>query len=366
MRRIDAGFAAALLLLAAGPAAAQWRPQQSNTTADLRGLSVVSPQVVWASGTGGTFARTTDGGVSWQPSTVSSASQLDFRDVEAFDANTAYLLSAGKGQLSRIYKTTDGGAHWIMQFIARQPEAFFDAMAFWDRDHGIAVSDPVGGHFVIVVTENGGRTWTEVPATSTPPAAAGEGAFAASGTCIAVQGTNRVWFVTGGAVARVFRSEDRGRTWSVSAAPIASGVESAGIFSIAFGAAAQGVIVGGDYRKPNDAVDNIAVTSDAGRTWRLSSGRRPSGYRSGAVFVGVMTILAVGTSGSDVSTDGGVSWTPVDRENNNSVGARDGVAWAVGPHGRIAKLFSLPDGRKLAETVQGAQGEALVKGAAVR
>jgi photosystem II stability/assembly factor-like uncharacterized protein len=347
MRRSDIVTAALLLLLACGQAAAQWRPQQSQTAADFRGLSVVSPWVVWASGTRGTYARTTDGGATWQAGTVSGAAQLDFRDVEAFDANTAYLLSIGKDQQSRIYKTTDGGAHWTLQFTNRYPEAFFDAMAFWDRDHGIAISDPVNGRFVMIATENGGQTWSDVPATNLPPALAGEGAFAASGTCLVAQGQANAWFVTGGAVARVFRSTDRGRTWTVTKAPISSGVESAGIFSIAFGNAMQGVIVGGDYRKPQEAGDNVAVTADGGRTWKLSGGRRPAGYRSGAAFVAPLTLIAVGTSGSDVSSDGGASWTPLDGENYNSVAARDGVAWAVGPQGRIAKLDTLPGGRKL-------------------
>jgi len=347
MRRSDIAPAALLLLLACGSAAAQWRPQQSRITADFRGLSVVSPWVVWASGTKGTYARTTDGGATWQSGTVSGAAQLDFRDVEAFDANTAYLLSIGKDQQSRIYKTTDGGAHWTLQFTNRYPEAFFDAMAFWDRDHGIAISDPVNGRFVMIVTENGGQTWADVPATNIPPALNGESEFAASGTCLAVQGQANVWFVTGGATARVFRSTDRGRTWSVTKAPIASGVESAGIFSIAFIDANRGVIVGGDYRKPNDAGDNVAVTADGGRNWKLSAGRQPAGFRSGAVFVAPLTIIAVGTSGSDVSTDGGTSWTPLDSENYNSVATRNGVVWAVGPQGRIAKLDTLPGGRKL-------------------
>ncbi|MFL6213098.1 MAG: WD40/YVTN/BNR-like repeat-containing protein [Blastocatellia bacterium] len=347
MKRWTVVMAGVLMLLAHGTAAAQWRAQQSRTAADLRGLSVVSPWVIWASGTRGTYLRTTDGGATWQAGTVPGAEELDFRDVEAFDANTAYLLSVGKDRQSRIYKTTDGGAHWTLQFTNRLPEAFFDAMAFWDRDHGIAMSDPVNGRFVMVTTDNGGRTWADVPATNIPAAMPGEGGFAASGTCIAAQGQANAWFVTGGAVARVFRSNDRGRTWTVAAAPITSGAESSGVFSIAFTDATRGVIVGGDYRKPNEAGDNVATTSDGGQTWKLSAGQRPAGYRSGAAFVAPLTLIAVGTSGSDVSTDGGASWTRLDGENYNSVAARKGVVWAVGPQGRVAKLDTLPGGRKL-------------------
>ena len=347
MKRWTIAVAGALLLLCNGSAAAQWRVQQGNTTADLRGLSVVTPWIVWASGTRGTYLRTTDGGATWQAGAVPGAAELDFRDVEAFDANTAYLLSIGKDQQSRIYKTTDGGAHWTLQFTSRLPEAFFDAMAFWDRDHGVAMSDPVNGRFVMVATDNGGRTWTDVPSTNIPAALAGEGGFAASGTCIAAQGQSNAWFVTGGAAARVFRSNDRGRTWTVTTTPIGGGADSSGIFSIAFRDATHGVIVGGDYRKPNEAGDNVAVTSDGGQNWKLSRGPRPAGYRSGAAFVAPLTIIAVGTSGSDVSTDDGASWTRLDGENYNSVAARNGVVYAVGPKGRVARLDTLPGGRKL-------------------
>lgn len=347
MKRWTIAMAGALLLLCGGSAAAQWHVQQSNTTADLRGLSVVTPWIVWASGTRGTYLRTTDGGATWQAGAVPGAADLDFRDVEAFDANTAYLLSIGKDQQSRIYKTTDGGAHWTLQFTNRLPEAFFDAMAFWDRDHGIAMSDPVNGRFVMVATDNGGRTWTDVPATNIPAALVGEGGFAASGTCIAAQGQSNAWFVTGGAAARVFRSNDRGHTWTVTTAAIGGGVESAGIFSIAFRDATRGVIVGGDYRKPNEAGDNVAITNDGGQTWKLSRGPRPAGYRSGVAFVAPLTLIAVGTSGSDVSTDDGASWTRLDGENYNSVAARNGVVYAVGPKGRVSKLDTLPGGRKL-------------------
>ncbi|HXG65598.1 MAG TPA: glycosyl hydrolase [Blastocatellia bacterium] len=332
-----------LAVSAAIISSAQWQRQASGTTADFRGLSAVNSQVAWASGTKGTFARTTDGGKTWQAGTVPGAEQLDFRDIDAFDANTAYMLSIGKGESSRIYKTTDGGQHWLLQFRNSNPEAFFDAMAFWDAHHGIAFSDPVDGRFLIITTGNGGKTWTPVPPANIPPAIQGEGGFAASGTCIAVQGSNNVWFGTGGAAARVFRSTDRGRTWSVAATPILSGIESAGIFSVAFKDAKNGIVVGGDYRKPNEADRNVAVTADGGQTWKLIAGTRPAGYRSCVAYIpgeGGMRLIAVGTSGSDYSTSGGADWIPLDRENYNVVSlAGRHAGWAAGPGGRIVRFM---------------------------
>ncbi|MBD0372066.1 MAG: oxidoreductase [Pyrinomonadaceae bacterium] len=334
---------AALLLfsiLSAGAASAGWVPQASGVTVRFRGVSAVSRSVAWASGDKGTYARTVDGGMTWRAGAVPGATELDFRDVDAFDADTAYLLSIGEGEKSRIYKTTDGGKSWTLQFKSNRPQAFFDSMAFWDRDHGIAVSDPVEGRFLIITTSDGGRTWKEMPADGMPQALQGEGAFAASGTCITVEGKRNVWFGTGGPEgARVFRSTDGGRTWTVAKTPVISG-KAAGIFSVAFWNAKQGVVVGGDYTKEREARNNVAVTSDGGRTWSLIDGRAPDGYRSCVVFVPAAkkpTLVTVGPSGSDYSLDEGRSWTSIGTEGFHSTSFKSlSAGWAVGEAGRIA------------------------------
>jgi len=197
MKTTTSLFLCVILLCTAG--LAQWTPQQSGTTARFRGVSAVSRTIAWASGSIGTYARTTDGGATWQPAVVPGASQLDFRDVQAVDANTAYLLSIGPGEASRIFKTTDGGLGWTLQFTNQNPKAFFDAFAFWDARTGIAMSDPVDGRFILIKTTDGGATWKELPRENLPPALEGDGGFAASGTCIAVQGKKNVWFGSGGA-----------------------------------------------------------------------------------------------------------------------------------------------------------------------
>src|SRR5215475_4933672 len=238
--------------------APQWLPQSSGTTARLRGVSAVSATVAWASGADGVYLKTTDGGETWRTATVPGAEALDFRDVEAFDANTAYLLSIGEGDRSRIYKTTDGGEHWRLQFTNRNPKAFFDAMAFWDADRGLAVSDSVDGRFVIIKTTDGGSSWKEVPPEKLPPALAGEGAFAASGTCIVAQGRNNVWIAT--TAARALRSTDGGDTWHVSTTTIPKVASAGGIFSIAFIYSKNVVNLGGVYKTEGDAFYNVAKT----------------------------------------------------------------------------------------------------------
>lgn len=332
-------FVLAVFVCALGNAvaSAQWQAQAIKTDADFRGLCAVGPKVAWVSGTKGTFGRTTDGGKTWTVGTVPDAEKLDFRDVEAFGEDTAYLMSAGPGDASRIYKTTDGGKTWVLQFKSAEPKAFFDAIAFWDEKNGIAFSDPVDGRFLLVVTDDGGAKWTPLPEKSRPVALEKEGAFAASGTSLVARGEKDVWFCTGGAkVVRVFHSNDRGKTWQVSEVPLRAGIESAGAFSIAFRDDKHGAIVGGDFRKPDATEATGAVTADGGKTWKAIE--KPLPYRSCVAWAKDRWI-AVGTSGSDFSTDDGASWKALDKEKYNSVAfTATGDGWAVGPKGLIAKF----------------------------
>ena len=175
----------------------------------------------------GTYVRTTDGGVTWNSGTVPGAAELDFRDVHAADERTAFVLSIGAGEKSRIYHTADGSKTWALRFINHDPRGFLDAIAFWDANHGIAMGDPVDGRFTILTTGDGGVNWKKSPSDHMPLAKKGEGAFAASGTCLVVEGDRNAWFGTGGAaVSRVFRSMDRGQTWTVDETPIPAGIAS--------------------------------------------------------------------------------------------------------------------------------------------
>jgi photosystem II stability/assembly factor-like uncharacterized protein len=336
------GTAAAAMLLWA-PA---WSLQVSGVTASLRGVSVVSDRVAWASGARGTVLRTTDGGATWTRRPVPDSAMLDFRDVDAVGEDVAYVLSIGDGEASRIYKTTDGGATWTLQFTNTNPNAFFDAMAFWDADRGIAVSDAVAGRLVVIRTDDGGRTWVPVPDADLPAALPGEGYFAASGTNVAVWGRDHVWLGTGAAArARVVRSSDGGRTWQVADTPLAAGA-AAGIFSIAFRDATHGIVVGGDYSREREAVDNIAVTTDGGATWSLVRGPAGEtsplgGFRSVVRYIpGTQRLIAVGPSGADFSDDQGRTWTPIEGPGFHTFAfAPDGtVGWGAGSVGRIGRL----------------------------
>jgi photosystem II stability/assembly factor-like uncharacterized protein len=319
-------------------ASAQWQKQTVATRAGFRGLSVVSDKVVWASGTNGTVIKTTDGGATWKIFIVDGAEKMDFRDIEAFDANTAYILSIGNGDASRIYKTTDGGATWKAQFTNSNPKAFFDALACWDAMNCIAMSDPVDGKYLLMKTVDG-ETWKQMDTDKMPPAKTGEAAFAASGTCLITQGKNNLFLISGGKAARVFRSDNRGKTWLVSDTPIISGTDGSGIFGIAMRPAKDaknGVIVGGNYEKPFEENENLAFTNDGGKTWASAKGI--TGFRSGVAFVDASTIIAVGAGGSDISRDSGKTWTSLDKSSYNAVGNSGNIVWAVGDKGMVAKM----------------------------
>jgi photosystem II stability/assembly factor-like uncharacterized protein len=340
---------AALVLTAASAAAVarsapartpRWTPQTSGVTARLRGVSAVNDRVAWASGAGGTVLRTADGGAAWQTLSIPDAAGLDFRDIDAIDARTAYTLSIGPGPASRIYKTIDAGATWALQFTNENPKAFFDAMAFWDEAHGLVIGDSVDGRFDILTTRDGGKTWTRVPHDTLPPALSNEGAFAGSGTNIAVSGRGDAWIGTGASTrCRVLRTADGGTTWKIAETPVAASA-SAGIFSVAFKDPRHGLTVGGDYRKETEAVDNAAGTADGGATWTAVKGL--AGFRSVVAHVpgSKASWIAVGPSGADMSDDDGRTWRALEGSGYHAFSfSRSGrTGWGVGERGSIGIL----------------------------
>ncbi len=322
--------------------------QTTSTTASLRGLSVVSDQVAWASGSEGTCLRTTDGGTTWEKRNIPGTDSVDFRDVEAFSADEAFVLSAGEP--AWLYHTTDGGQTWQLRYENRTPGIFFDVFAFWDQTHGIAMSDPqwrrpLNGHFVLIATHDGGKQWEQLPTDNMPPPAKGEAGFAASGTGMATWGKQHVWLATGGARARVFRSEDWGQHWLVADTPMRQGKTSQGIFSVTRIDGLRGVAVGGDYRQPEDTTRTACFTTDGGKTWRLPQSF-PGGYRSAVAYhPATQLLLTVGPSGLDYSVDRGLSWhpvvgTPVDTMGYHTVqfAPNQPVGWAAGSDGRIVRV----------------------------
>src|SRR5262245_27701308 len=326
------------------PAETTIMEQDSHTTALLQAVSAVNDSVVWVSGHRATWVRTVDGGRTWVPGAMTGPdSGLQFRDVEAVSATTAYLLAAGPGDSSRIYKTTDAGQSWQLQFINRDSAAFYDCFGFWDPTHGIAVSDAAHGKMMVIRTDDG-EHWSLVAEDGMPAAVPKEGSPAAGGTCLIVGGRDRAWFGTE-PVARVYHSGDRGQHWSVVTTPIVSG-EAMGVATLAFRDGKHGMALGGRLLKPDDRSDSVAVvTKDGGATWMLVSRPTFNGAVYGsAALSGMPGYIVAGPRGLDWTDNDGGSWTNLSGENYWAVGctARN-VCWATGRGGRITRVtFGAP------------------------
>ena len=307
---------------------------------NLRGVCVVAESsadevvTIWASGSQGAVVRSTDSGKSWKTLHIPEAESLDFRGVQAFNANTAYVMSSGEGPQSRIYKTMDGGKNWKLQYQGGQKAFFLDALICEDEKHCAALSDPVDGKFVILANTDG-EHWTELSRENMPVALPKEGAFAASNSSLCVEGKD-IHFGTGGPAARVFASRDFGQTWTMAETPIVSGNASSGIFSL-FCDERTIVAVGGDYQDPARAYKNAAVSRDGGKTWELAA-QPPGGYRS-AIGKYNGGYVAVGPTGTETSVDG-LQWNFIGKVNFNAYAfpVSGGAAWAVGPHGAVARF----------------------------
>ena len=319
------------LSMMAGAASAQVRiePQASGVDVRLRGIAAVDANVAWASGREGTVLRTRDGGATWENVSVPGAGRLDFRDIEAFDANTAVVLSIGNGADSRIYRTANGGRNWILVLQNADARAFFDCMVF-EGERGWMLGDPVDDRYQIYATQDGGHRWTLLP--DGPQAAAGEAAFAASGTCIARNGD--ALLVAGSGPARLHVRSDGEVAWRAIETGMSRNKPEAGVFSIAV--ARQGaILVGGDYKAEQAPGNAASWAPDAGAIQLLPA---PRGYRSGVGCAGTPeeTCIAVGPAGVDAWN--GQAWTPLSDSGYDAIDLAGGAGWVSGDAGRIARV----------------------------
>ncbi len=389
------------------PGAFEQLDVQAVGSESLRGLSVPSAGVVWVSGANGVVARTEDSGATWIDAGIAEAAAdgLDLRCIVAFDAQSAWAASSGPGEASRLFHTTDGGSSWTTVMTNADPEGFFDGLAFWDRKNGILLGDPTDGYLTILVTADAGQTWerrgdAEVFALPAPPAVVvidgdlsvgltdqqredaaaqgkafseegddlaavgamisqqeemelilnpmGEYCFAASNQSIALKGRSTAWIGTGGKVARVFKTLDRGLNWTVASTPLRQEDEAAGVFALSFRDFKNGVAVGGMYTDADGSEGNCAVTSDGGATWNLVA-NPPAGYRSSVCdLAGADDVwMSVGTNGSSVA-DGslGQDWGNFSELGRGGPAALNSVAsdpkgqafWVVGSGGFVARM----------------------------
>lgn len=311
----------------------------SGTNTSIRGMSVVTDQIAWVSGSNGYIGKTLDAGKTWQWMQPSGYEKLDFRDIEAFDAQNAVIVNAGSPAF--ILLTSDGGNTWTEQYKNLDSAIFLDGMDFWDRKNGIIFGDPISHQLQLLRTRDEGKTWDNISEHLKVPMAIGEAGFAASGTTIRTLSGGKTWIATGGAVSNIYFSADYGHTWQAFKCPIVQGESSTGAFSIAFFNKKKGVVVGGNYLKDKDNSNNVLYTTDGGKSWKKPV-KAVAGYRSGVTYVGPKLLLATGSSGSDVSADGGVNWFPLSDQGFNVVQkARKGkLVLLAGNKGYIAQFLA--------------------------
>lgn len=330
-------FILGLFLIITNTYAQQVELLTEGTKTSIRGLSVVNDNVIWASGSGGHVGKSIDGGKTWKWIVVKGFEKRDFRDIEAFDAATAIIIAVAEP--GNILKTVDGGETWKVVYENKTPGMFLDAMEFWNEQSGIVLGDPINGKFFIVRTFDEGDTWREVPFENLPRADSGEACFAASGTNIRALDKDEACFVSGGTRSRLFW---RGTPIEL---PIIQGKETTGANSVAvrdrkkLRGSVHLVVVGGDFGADTSAIKNCFVTSNGGKTWKAPV-QPPKGYRSCVEYINKKKLIACGTTGVDVSKDGGMNWQFISKTGFHVCRkAKEGTAvFLAGGNGRIAKL----------------------------
>ena len=369
MKRLATCMRASLLVLLFPPVLhAQWELENGATTANLRGVVSVNEHVAWASGSAGTVLRTLDAGHTWLPcSKPAGAEKLDFRGVQAWDENTGIAMSAGPGELSRIYKTADGCRTWTLLLTNPDKDGFWDAIRFTDARYGVLLGDPVNGHFVLLTTTDGGTTWKR-EAPGKEAAVHGESIFAASNSSLLVNTPGSRAFCTGGENGAMVHLRDVGphggktipgevpwgTTTSTEELERVNKSSSAGCFSIATNHDGRNTIVavGGDFAHPDDPEGTAWTTAgDASGSkehplFRFSAAKvMPHGYRSAVSYdSSTRSWIAVGPNGTDVSSDDGWTWRAL-RPGAGEPTGTDGpwnalsLPFAVGPTGRIGRLI---------------------------
>ena len=308
----------------------------------FRGLSVVDDNTIWASGSRGTFARSTDGGKTFTYTQLKGYKKIDFRDIEAFDDQLAVMMSSGTP--AYILKTTDGGLTWKEVYKNTDSAYFLDAMDFWDKQRGMIVGDPIYGHFVLLETKDGGETWRELDTNKTPRAITGEAVFAASGTSLRCINDSVVAFATGGSYARFFYSDNSATTWKIIPTNAIHGKPSQGIFSITLNRSEDGVTritgIGGDYMqdtvKFKSTVSWLNQTRKATITWHS-----PITYKSSMEDLKFIPYTMVcGTSGVDMANYKKPYYQKISSEPFHVVrkAKKGNAVFLAGPNGKIGRF----------------------------
>lgn len=311
-------------------------PILENDSLSIRAIEIIGKNVVFAANNG-SYGLFNSANKVWKISTQEfDTITPEFRSL-ASTANDFFMLSVGSPAL--LYKTGDDGKMKLV-YQEDHEKAFYDAVAFWNENEGIAIGDPTDKCLSMIVTRDGGQNWEKLDCSMLPKAEEGEAAFAASNSNIAIQG-DEAWVLSGGVKSRIYHSTDKGHTWEVFDTPLLQGEPTQGGYSMDFYDAENGIIIGGDYTKPEGNSGNKAITSDGGKTWKLIADGNNPGYKSSVRYFpngDAKHIVAVGFTGIDYTSDGGETWKNLSEEGFYTIRfLNDSTAYAAGK-GRIARL----------------------------
>jgi photosystem II stability/assembly factor-like uncharacterized protein len=325
----------------------QWKTFQTSAQTHMRAVHAVDANTCWIGGSEGKILKTTNGGADWKTIHIPDTDSLDFRDIHAFSKDIAIAMSAGLAEQNkaRIYRTEDGGQNWKIVYQTVQNGVFLDGIDFWDQKRGICMGDPINGYFFILTTQDGGKTWQEHELKKGPLALKDEAAYAASGTSIITFGKGLAWIGTGGTnLARVFRSDNYGKTWQVTTTTLPANA-STGILGLRFWSKHHGIAVGGDYKNVKNAAPNVLTTKDGGKNWQLSTPTFPVGLKESVGIFGKnrFSLITVGPNGSSFSTDQGQNWHFLGDEPFHALSIVGHTGYAVGANGLIGKIETLPN-----------------------
>lgn len=304
----------------------------------IRAIQITDAYKVYYAGSNGRigYQHQNEIGVSTQVKYQDSLHPY-FRSI-TYNGTSLFALSIANPAL--LYKINPETLDSELVYSETHEKVFYDSMKFFDSQNGIAMGDPTEECLSIILTKDGGNTWNKIACDKLPKVVDGEAAFAASNTNIKVLGRT-AWIVTGGAKARVFKTTDLGETWEVFDTPIVQGDGPQGIYSVDFVDESNGIIMGGDYSKPEHNKANKAITTDGGKTWQLVSDGQNPNYKSCVQYVPDTQgkeVFAVGKTGISYSNDGGLTWKEVSKDGYYVIQFVDRYhAWLAGNQ-KIGKL----------------------------
>jgi photosystem II stability/assembly factor-like uncharacterized protein len=285
----------------------------------IRSLSVPSEKVIWASGSKGMVAKSTNEGVSFEWMQVKGYEKRDFRAMHAWNDQEAIIVAVASPAI--ILKTIDGGATWDKVYENKDTSMFLDAIHFSDNNNGTVIGDPIDGHLFILTTNNKGATWDKMPNDFFKSTLNNGEAFFASSNSNLIHIGKVLVFVTGGLSSRIWING------IAEAMPLLQGTNSTGANSIAISPnGSRVIVVGGDFSNDTIANQNIvgyqiyqtrkSDLKDLSKTQlvlKKINVSNPRGYKSSVEFIDNDLLITCGTSGVDFSKDKGLSWETISK-----------------------------------------------------